>query len=128
MIVRQLLYSVLVLGFAVPCFAQQQVGDSDKRLTAVILKTTLYAKTDDEKDFCDYVIQKRDNGILPPRLLYGVYQNALTKEKGRRFAYFKSGLEIMCMREGIVLYPTPVRTSSVSPSFVPFSLKGLFLR
>jgi len=120
---------MLVLGFAVPCFAQQQVAGSDKRLTATILKTTLYAKTDGEKAFCDYVIQKRDSGTIPTRLIYGVYQKALTKDKGRRFAYFKTGLEIMCQQEGIALYPAPAGASPTAPSFVPFAFfKGLFLR
>ena len=121
--VRQLVYALLVLGFAVPCFAQQFVADSDKRLSAAILKATLYAKTDDEKRFCDYVIQKRDDGTIPTRLIYGVYQKALTKDKTRRFAYFKTGLEIMCVREGIVLYPTPSRASSAPAS--PFTLSFL---
>ena len=102
--VRRLFYALLVLGFAVPCFAQQRVSDSDKRLTAEILKVTLYAKTDSERRFCDYVIQKRDDGTIPPRLIYGVYQKAMTKDKTRRFAYFKTGLEIMCEREKIPLY------------------------
>ena len=75
--------------------------------TADVLKTTLFAKTIDEKRFCDYVIQKRDDGTIPTRLLYGVYQKAVTKDRGRRFAYFKAGLELVCKREGIVLKPTP---------------------
>ena len=125
--VRQLFYALLVLGFAVPCFAQQHVVDSDKRLSAAILKATLYTKTDSEQRFCDYVIQKRDDGTIPTRLIYGVYQKALTKEKTRRFAYFKTALEIMCAREGIALYPAPVQPSSTAASsWIPFSLRRWF--
>jgi hypothetical protein len=120
---RQLFYALLVLGFAIPYFAPQLVADSDKRLNATILKATLYAKTDEEKKFCDYVIQKRDDGTIPTRLIYGVYQRALTKDKTRRFAYFKTGLELVCVREGLALYPTPVRTSATTS---PLSLKGWF--
>jgi len=86
-------------------FAQQRGADIDKLLTAEVLKTRLFAKTPDERRFCDYVIQKRDNGTLPARIIYAVYEKAVTKDKGRRFAYFKSGLEILCKREGIELYP-----------------------
>ena len=124
--IRRLFYALFVLGFAVPCSAQQSGAHSDSRLTAEILKVTLYAKTDDERRFCDYVIQKRNDGTIPTRLIYGVYQKALTKDKARRFAYFRTGLEIMCAREGIVLYPTPVRTSSATSSsalFSPFFLR-----
>jgi hypothetical protein len=105
--VRRLLYALLVLSFAVPCFAQR--ADIDKLLTAEILKVTLYAKTADERRFCEYVIQKRNDGTIPSRLIYGVHQKALTKDKTRRFAYFKIGLEILCAREGIALYPASVQ-------------------
>ena len=86
-------------------FAQQRGTDIDKLLTADVLKTRLFAKTPEEKRFCDYVIQKRDNGTLPPKIIYAVYEKAVTKDKVRRFAYFKLGLEILCKREGIELYP-----------------------
>ena len=103
---RQLFSLILVLSFVTPCFAQQRGSEIDKWFTAEILKATLYAKTYDEMRFCDYVIQKRDDGTIPFRLLYGVYQKAMTKDRGRRFVYFKLALEFMCRQEGIVLYPT----------------------
>jgi len=104
-ILRQLLFFVFLCCFAATGFAQQRGNDVDKLLTADILKARLFAKTLDEKRFCDYVIQKRDNGTIPSRLIYAVYEKAVTKDKGRRFAYFKYGLEILCKREGIALYP-----------------------
>ena len=132
MILRQLLYFGFVLGFAAPCFAQQAVSNGDKLFTADVLKATLFAKTDDEKRFCDYVIQKRDDGTIPYRIVYGTYQKAITKDRVRRFAYFKTGLEILCKREGIVLNPTPVKTlaTTKSPTIfsIPTAFKGLFQR
>ena len=129
-IVRQLFCFVFILGFVTPCFAQEGAPDTDKRFTADVLKTTLFARTPEEKKFCDYVIQKRDDGTIPPRLLYGVYQKSLTHDRNRRFTYFKTALEITCQREGITLYPTPVRTSSTTstPSFITFPFRGLFQR
>ena len=102
-------FFALFCCFAAPGFAQQNGNDRDKLLTADTLKARLFAKTPDEKRFCDYVIQRRDNGTLPARLIYAVYEKAVTKDKGRRFAYFKSALEILCKQEGIALYPTPKR-------------------
>jgi len=106
-ILRQLLICALFCCFAAPGFAQQRGNNTDPLLTAEILKTRLFAKTPDENRFCDYIIQKRDNGTLPSRLIYAVYEKAITKDKGRRFAYFKFGLELLCKREGIALYPKP---------------------
>ena len=94
---------VFLLCFAAPCLSQSMGGDMSRMFTADVLKTTLFAKTAQEKQFCDYVIQKRDDGTLPYVLLYAVHQKSLTKDRGRRFAYFKSSLEIACRREGIRL-------------------------
>jgi hypothetical protein len=105
-ILRHLLFFVLFGCSAAAGFAQQRGSDIDKLLTADVLKTRLFAKTPEERRFCDYVIQKRDNGTLPPRIIYAVFERAVTKDKGRRFAYFKLGLETLCRREGIALYPT----------------------
>ena len=126
---RLLCFLTLIISFAIPCFAQQRGSGSDK-FTAEILKATLYAKTDEEKQFCDYVILKRDDGTIPHRLFYAVYQKAMTQERGRRFAYFKAALEFLCRQEGIVLYPKPTKTSSTtSPSVssrISSVFKGLF--
>jgi|GEM_PF-1284040 len=138
-IVRRLFCLALILGFIAPCLAQGNVDDGDKYFTADVLQSTLFARTPEEKRFCDYVIQKRDDGTIPSRLIYGIYQKALTKDRNRRFAYFKTGLEILCKREGIVLYPTPAQTSATTPtpsfissafipSAIPSALRGLFQR
>ena len=113
-ILRQLLLLALFCCFTVTGFAQQKGSDVDKLLTADILKARLFAKTPDEKRFCDYVIQKRNDGTIPSRLIYAVYEQAVTKDKGRRFAYFKTALEILCKREGIALYPTPGKSKKTS--------------
>ena len=113
-VVRNLFTLVLLFGLTAPGFAQQEDRNS---LSADILKAKLFAKTIDEQRFCNYVIQKRDDGTIPPQLIYGVYRKALTKEPARRFLYFKTGLEIMCQREGIVLTPAPSRPSSPSSSW-----------
>ena len=127
MILRRLFFLILVLGFTFPCFAQKDVAGTDKLFTADVLKVTLIAKTADEKKFCDYVIQKRDDGTIPSRIIYGVYRQAITKDRNRRFTYFKTGLEIVCKREGILLNTiTPVKTSPTAPSLIPPALKSLF--
>jgi len=128
MIARQLFCIALVFGFAVPCLAQGNASDTDQRFTADVLKTTLFARTAEERRFCDYVIQRRDDGTIPSRLIYAVHQKAMTQDRHRRFAYFRAGLEILCEREGIVLNPTQVRTSTTTSSFIPSILRGLFQR
>ena len=122
---------VLVLGCAVPCFAQQTATNTSNRLTADVLKTTLFVRTAEEGRFCDYVIQRRDAGTLPPSLLYAVYRKAMAQDRVRRFAYFRNALEIVCRQEGIVLNPTastaaPARTASSVPAWIPSFLRGLF--
>ncbi|MCL2004826.1 MAG: hypothetical protein FWG73_01565 [Planctomycetaceae bacterium] len=99
---RTLFFCVLLVGFAMPCSAQS-ANDIDKHFTADILKITLFARTKSERDFCDYVIQKRNDGTLPTQIIYSVHQKAVQKDRSRRFAYFKTALEIVCKREGIRL-------------------------
>jgi hypothetical protein len=114
-ILRQSFCIALVLVFAVPCFAQQQsLSEADKQFTADVLKIMLFARPGDEWKFCEYVIQKRDDGTLPRPILYGVYRKAMEKDRYRRFTYFKLALEIVCQREGIALYPTPTKTTPTS--------------
>ena len=129
MILRRLLYLTLLLVFAAPCSAQQAAVEIDKIFTAEVLKTTLFARTIEERKFCDYVIQKRDDGTLPTRIIYGVHQKAMEKDRARRFTYFKMALETVCKQEGIVLYPAPVRTqsrTSTTPAWIPSLFRGLF--
>jgi hypothetical protein len=125
-ILRQLLYSTLVLVFTVPCFAQQSATETDKQLTADVLKKTLFTRTADEEKFCDALIQKRDAGIVPSRIIYGVYRKALEKDRGLRFAYFKTGIEILCKREGIELNPAPVKKPPTVPAITFPSFKRFF--
>jgi len=128
MVVRWLFCLGLVLGFAAPCLAQGNTADIDKQFTADLLKMMLFAKTAEERQYCDYVIQKRDDGTIPARILYGVYQKAMTKDRNLRFIYFKTALEIICKREGIVFNPTPVGTAPATSSFFPPAFSRLFQR
>ena len=123
-ILRQLFCFLLLFGLTVPCFAQKADPETDKMFTADVLKATLFARTADEKKFCDNVIRKRDDGTIPARLIYGVHRKAVTQDKGRRFTYFKTGLEIACKREGIILNPTPTRVSPTTPSLIRPSFKN----
>jgi len=108
-VIRHLFRLVLFFVFAAPCFAQ---FTESSQLSADMLKKTLYAKSIDELRFCDYVIQKRDDGTIPARIIVGVYRKALTKDRGRRLTYFRTALEILCKQEGIILYPASTKTSS----------------
>lgn len=65
-------------------------------LTAEVLKKKLYAKTGPEEAFCDRVILKRDQGVLPNKILYTAYRYAVEKETARRFIYFQKSLEKLC--------------------------------
>ena len=129
---RQSLFFLFILGFAAPCLAQRSDGETDKLFNADVLISTLFARTAEEKRFCEYVIQRRDEGTIPHRIIYGVYRKAITQERHRRFTYFRAGLEIVCQREGIVLNPNSTRrtpgTASALPSFVPSILRVLFQR
>ena len=92
---------------------------------------TLFARTAEEQRFCVYVIERRDAGTIPPRLIYAVYRKAMQQDRGRRFAYFRTALEILCRREGIVLNPVAHETTSTgtSPSILDRilpALRGLF--
>ena len=116
MTLRGLFCFVFILGFIVPCLAQDNVSDAGKQFTADVLKTRLFARTTEDQRFCDYVVQKRDDGMIPSKIFYVAYQKAMTKESNRRFLYFKTTLEILCEREGIALYPTPVKTSPTKPT------------
>jgi hypothetical protein len=122
MFLRPILCLVLIFGFAVSCFAQQ----NNNRITAEMLKTNLYAKTPDEKKFCDYVIQKRDDGTIPVSIIHAVYRKALAQEKGRRFVYFKTALELVCKQRGIALKAPSTNTSPTTPSGQSF--RSFFLR
>ena len=132
MILRQLPFLLFIFTFAIPCFGQRNDGETEKYFTADVLISTLFARTAEERRFCEYVIQRRDEGTIPHRIIYGVYRKAMTQERHRRFAYFRAGLEIVCQREGIVLNPTATRrtpgTPSPLPSFVPSIFRGLFQR
>ena len=68
-----------------------------------MLRMTLFAKTKSEMDFCDYVVEKRNDGTLPAQIIYSIHRKAIQKERARRFAYFRAALEIVCKREGIRL-------------------------
>jgi hypothetical protein len=93
---------VLILLFTAGIADSRSFADAPA-LDADILAQRLYAKTGDEKAYCRYIIEQRNNGTLPENIFYGVYRRAAEKEKARRFVYFKTGLEILCKREGIVL-------------------------
>jgi len=134
MILRRLFCFALFCGiaafdFAVPCSAQQTAAETDLLFTAEVLKMTLFARTEGEKRFCDYVIQKRDDGTIPVWIIYGVYQKAIAKEPSRRFTYFRMGVETLCRREGIVLYPASAQQAAQTshvPAWVPSLLRRLF--
>ena len=111
----QLLFLILIL-FGTSALAQVSDLESEARLTADILSAKLYAKTDSEKEYCDFVIRQRDQGNLPDRILYAAYRHAVNKEKDRRFTYFQHSLETLCKRENIVLKSSAPKKSSFLPS------------
>ena len=88
----------ILLSFAFVAVAQE-TGLSEME----ILAKMLYAKNSEENAYCQYIIQQRDNGTLPEKIFYAVYRRAVEKEKSRRFIYFRTSIEILCKREGIVL-------------------------
>ncbi|MDR2755230.1 MAG: hypothetical protein LBC20_05935 [Planctomycetaceae bacterium] len=114
MLFRLLIFSGLTAFFLVlQGFAQTDDMENNTNMTADILISTLYAKTNAEKEYCENIIRLRDEKILPSRIFYGVYRKSVTLEKQRRFIYFQTGLEILCKREGIIL------EQPVSPKITP---------
>lgn len=84
--------------------ASSSIGvEKQEALTADILSVTLYAKTPAEKEYCESVIAKRDEGVLPMRTLYSAYRYGVKQPKDRRFVYFQNALETLCKREKIDL-------------------------
>ncbi|MDR3198227.1 MAG: hypothetical protein LBU34_10210 [Planctomycetaceae bacterium] len=104
MLFRLLTFSGLTVFFLVlQGFAQTNDGEGNTNLTADVLISTLYAKTNAEKEYCEKIIRLRDEEVLPNRIFYSIYRKSVTLEKNRRFTYFRTGLEILCEREGIIL-------------------------
>lgn len=102
------LCSLLIIGwfgFHSNLHANSDVSES--YLTTDVLQKTLYAKTDAENNYCQFVIDCRSQGTLPNRILYAAYRYAMKKEKDRRFTYFQQSLVTLCKRENIVLENAP---------------------
>ncbi len=76
---------------------------ADNTLTAEVLCNSLYARTDEEREYCEFVIRMRDENVLPNRILYYAYKKAMQQDNSRRFIYFQTVLELVCERQGIVL-------------------------
>jgi len=129
---RRLFCTTLVCILIPLCSAQDNTSDTAELFTAEVLKRELFARTPEDRQFCDYVIKKRDDGTIPARIIYAVYRKAITQDKNKRFLYFKTALETLCRREGIVLNPSPVSTASPTPSFtlprfrLPSAFRTLF--
>lgn len=102
-----LLFALLVptlLGMEKVASAQTSGAQSaDNTLTSEVLKDTLYAKTSEEIEYCQFVIRMRDQGVLPNKILYLAYKKAIEQEKNRRFTYFQNALVIICNKQGITL-------------------------
>lgn len=103
------------------CRAEQYGSTGENMLTADVLKMKLYAKTEAEKEYCDFVIRKRNEKILPDRILFGAYRRAVQEDKGRRFAYFRRALEILCKEAKIDLKDTDEKKFSFSMTFPQFN-------
>ncbi|MDR0520423.1 MAG: hypothetical protein LBH00_01070 [Planctomycetaceae bacterium] len=99
------LFSYADAVFAQTGLVQTGSAAADVWISADILQATLAAKTPEEQNYCNYVIRLRDAGYLPPRIFYGVYKKALSKDRNRRFYYFKYALEAVCKQERIPFYP-----------------------
>ncbi len=107
--------------FCADCgFCQTNNFETDQSLTANILSKTLYTKTPEENAYCAHVIAQRNSGNLTNKVLYGAYRFAVQKEKSHRFIYFKTALETLCQREGLILEDMPTdhakKASVWSPS------------
>lgn len=105
----------------VPCVLGQNISveNGSAALTADVLISSLFAKTPAEKDYCVFVVAKRDEKVLPNKILYGAYRYAVNKERDRRFTYFKLSLEKLCKDKKIVLNAPTVSVSRSTAN--PFS-------
>jgi hypothetical protein len=89
---RFFLFRLLTIIFAADGVTAN-TSAAPSRLTADVLKATLAAKTPAEIKYCDTVIKLRDSGEISERVLSGVYRNAVSKDRNKRFVYFQRALE-----------------------------------
>ncbi|MDR2641352.1 MAG: hypothetical protein LBC74_01005 [Planctomycetaceae bacterium] len=102
---------------------------SEKKLTSAILQNKLYAKTDDDIAYCDFVISCYQNGTIPARVLHFAFNNALTAEQNQRFIRFQKNLEYICKHEKINLKNDKRKKTDNRANFLLFNIpKPTFLR
>jgi hypothetical protein len=105
-------------------------GKSKFQLTSAILQNTLYVKSADEAEYCDFVIQCCENGTIPSRLLFCAYKNSVNAERNQRFIRFQKYLESFCKYEKINLKNEKRKLQSNNKtSFLLFNIpKNSFLK
>lgn len=77
------------------------VSAAEDPLTAEKLKMDLRASTKKQEEYLDDVCEKRDEKIIPAKLVYAAWRYAMKKNKASRVIYFDKCLQILCSREGI---------------------------
>ncbi|GHT34806.1 hypothetical protein FACS189427_02820 [Planctomycetales bacterium] len=106
----------LVFSQEETCCAQNAAGEyGNEQLTAEVLQKSLYAKTPEEEAYCAFVVAQRDKKVLPDRVLYSAYRYAVSKDKDRRFSYFKYSLEKLYKNAGVVLKQEPEVKKTATP-------------
>ncbi|MDR2346510.1 MAG: hypothetical protein LBE18_10620 [Planctomycetaceae bacterium] len=99
------------------------------KLTSPILQNTLYTKSAEESEYCDFVIRCNEAGIIPARILYMAYKNSLNVEVNQRFIRFQKILEYACKQEKINLKNEKRKMSNNKRNFLLFNFtKNSFLR
>lgn len=116
-VITSLFLATLCLIYCPGLSAQSADFEADRTLTADVLGKTLYAKNTAEQEYCEFVIEQRNSGVLTNKVLYGAYRYAMKQEKGRRFTYFKAALENLSRREGIVMKNETPKASSWPAAF-----------
>ncbi len=96
--------------------------DAETTLTAEVLAKTLYAVTPSEVQYCEDIINARNAGILPNKILFAAYKYAMKKEKDRRMVYFEIVIADLCKKQGIVLsLSSNASTRASGKSGTPFT-------
>ncbi|GHT44776.1 hypothetical protein FACS189454_03040 [Planctomycetales bacterium] len=109
---RRLLFFVLPAIVSITSTFISAAEQSTQKLTADILKKTLWAKTPSEDAYCDFVIAQRNAKMLPEKILVGVYQKSLGKDRSRRMVYFQKALESACKTQGVKLQNPTTQTAA----------------
>ncbi|MDR1289684.1 MAG: hypothetical protein LBK06_00635, partial [Planctomycetaceae bacterium] len=82
-------------------------------------------RTNEDAEYCDFVIHCNESGIIPTRILHFAYRKALNAERNQRFERFQKNLEYICEHEKINLKPDKTKTKNKKTNFSLFKTSAI---